>query len=275
MVRAGCSDPIMLDRLSKIGDPVTVFTFGRSGTHMVIDLIRHQFTAFAAWKYPGAPNDSVFTWLDQLAIGAKPLDRQIARLGRAKRPILTTHWLAECRSWLAQNQPTLAHWLLDRGRVLYIVRDPTHAISSAWPLERLRACRGYQPIEITGAHIARLTKRWAETVRIAQCEDGCLILRYEDVRGDPALTIQKLGAWLGETPLWREPLMLLPHRSRMGSRIARLTTVRPRSTAMLMPRIAKSKFQLEWTRELIEVVRSNANEELASLRYELSDPLRL
>ncbi len=84
--------PITYNELAEIGDPIIVHTFGRSGTHMIIDLLRRQFRECRTWKYPGEKSNMLHASLDDISHGdMESRTRTLARMKRSARPIFKTH----------------------------------------------------------------------------------------------------------------------------------------------------------------------------------------
>jgi hypothetical protein len=85
----------------------------RSGTHLIIDLLRHQFADCRSWKWPGERNDMLYLPLD---VVTQPSDdwseaRILKALHPAKRPILKTHWTLPDLENLSNHQHHFADWI--------------------------------------------------------------------------------------------------------------------------------------------------------------------
>jgi hypothetical protein len=248
-----------------IGDPVIVFTFGRSGTHMIIDLIRRQFPDFCSWKYPFELNSAVFTSLDSLVRPGMSLG-EMRRLRRAARPILMTHSWSEMRDRLEAAHPALAHWIAERSRVVHVVRDPKAAITSAWPIHNEHARRSGVVMASAQAYVGASAARWAADLE-AMKHTPHLQLRYEDIRSHPAGAVKRLSEWIGSTPRWRTPIMARPHPSTAHARVARIFSIRPDSCAAVTARAVIRRYTLAWTPSLEAALRAHAGPELARLSY--------
>jgi hypothetical protein len=258
--------PIAPSDLDGIGDPIIVFTFGRSGTHMTIDLIRRHFADFDSWKYPLELNSAVYTWLDRL-VQPRTTPRATRQMRRAARPILMTHNWPEMCDRLAVAQPNIAHWLTERGRVIHVVRDPKQAISSAWPIDNERARRAGVPMDSAHAYVSSSACRWARDIE-AMLGTSHLRFRYEDIRRDPVQAVERLGEWVGASPRWRTPIMARPHASVSHARLARLLTFRPASSAAIASRAVQKRYRLEWTPGLEAILRAGAGPALSRLGYD-------
>ena len=111
-------------QLGCLGRPIVVASFPRSGTHLMIDLLRRQFDA-GGWKLPGEGNDATYLSLERLL----PTDRRhmnqvkaIRRLRRSCRPILKTHAMAGLAAWQGDLAPW-REWLRERADFVYCYRD--------------------------------------------------------------------------------------------------------------------------------------------------------
>ncbi len=252
--------------LAGIGDPVIIFTCGRSGTHMTIDLIRRHFAGFASWKYPLEYNSAVYTWLDSLVQPGASL-RSLGRLRRAARPILMTHFWPKMCEHLARDQPVLAQWIIERGRVIHVVRNPRDAINSAWPIENHRARRIGRQFETREHYVRRVGRRWATDLEAMRHGSPHIQLRYEDIIRDPAWAIRRIGEWIGAVPLGREPILVRPYRSVTEARLARIFMTRPVSTAAIASRAVRAKYCFAWTPQLNAILLAAVGSELALLGY--------
>lgn len=249
------------DPFDGIGDPVVVFTFGRSGTHLTLDLIRRQFADFASWKFPGEPCSYTYSWLDRLVTdGVGRWDRH--RLGRAARPLLLTHHWFDLQPDLS---PALRAWLT-RGRLIHLVRDPRAAMASAWPIHSARDARAGRAPADPAAYVEQHGRRWASDLR-AMASTPALTLVFEDLVADPAPSLARIGDWIGAPALWHQPLVAPPHRSRAASRLARLTSIRPASSAAVELKCHRDRYRLAWTPELEAILNAVAGDELAAAGY--------
>lgn len=249
-----------------LGNPVIVFTLGRSGTHMTIDLIRRHFSSFSSWKYPGELNSSVYSWLDALTHPTQA-PRALRRARGAQRSIFMTHYWPVVQARLVHDHPEVALWLAERGHVVHVIRNPRHAISSAWPIENERARRGLQAVPQVEDYIERVGRRWAADIEFMRNEPQHLMLRFEDLLREPEKGVERLGQYLGEIPLWRKPVFATPHPTTTSARFSRLFKIRPASTASVVSRIVKRRYTLRWTRDLNSILINATGETLSELGY--------
>lgn len=251
-----------------LGAPLILFSFGRSGTHMLIDLIRRQFPAFRALKWPGEPNHFVYGHLDELLLNGRGRGPLLRRLGRSRRPLLMTHRWPEIRRDSAAD-PALSQWL-DRARLIHIVRHPQHAMNSAWPILRMRDAREGAAAQDPVAYARSGGRRWAANLA-AMASAPHLFLRYEDVVADPASTVAAIAGWLGAAPVWRSPLLMPPHRSITDCRVSRAIRIDPPSTAVVTRAAWKRRYRLRWSIPMQAALMEEAGEAMATYGYALDE----
>ena len=71
-------------------NPIVVASHPRSGTHLVIDLLRRQFSDVGGHKWPLEPNDYLYVNLERFRGRDRKLSPEKAKtiLNRAKRPVI-------------------------------------------------------------------------------------------------------------------------------------------------------------------------------------------
>ena len=112
--------------------PLVVCSFGRSGTHLMIDIIRRQFAAFDAWKLPGERPSALYVSLDAVVRRGDARARLQQSMRRPQRPIVKCHDWPHALGHLEGDAPDIASWLADRASAIVILRDPAVAISRLW-----------------------------------------------------------------------------------------------------------------------------------------------
>lgn len=225
--------------MTEIGDPIVVTTHPRSGTHLMIDLLRKQFAPCKGWLHFGETLHHLYLNLDDLSTIKQrelPIDEAIDILKRPDRPIVKTHALPSFNSF-KEDGKRLAHALLDQGTTLHVVRDGRDVMCSAHAWYR----------DLTGNHDLPLAdflrqkqgsvsrvRFWADFVTRWADQPDVLVMRFEDVVSDTEAVVAKLGEVLGMNPLYETPL--LPERLSKGGRLAdywRRLTRDHESTAIL------------------------------------------
>ncbi len=220
--------------------PIIVVSHRRSGTHLMIDLLRRQFEQCRTWKWPGQSLDALYLTLEHLRPGhshhVTPREA-CRRLCQARRPIVKTHSPSPELELAGREYAAFAQWISKRASFVYMVRDGREALCSDWYL-RHRGIReptvgelsDFLRETVAGMNRARY---WAEHVRAWSPHENVLSVRYEDLINQPHQTLQCLGRHLQLKPGWREPLLPKPYFSKWKRRWIRLTGIQPASTAVV------------------------------------------
>jgi hypothetical protein len=181
----------------------------------------------------------VYTNLDRLGWHREPLTetRLKSLLKRARRPLIKTHLTPEMLE-LRSVQGAWVDQLRARAKVIYVVRDGRAVMVSARLHEaRLGADVGrnlidYMQLEENGQSRARA---WASHVERWMSEEGVLVMRYEDLLGQGAESLERIGDFLGLTPRRLEPIPPALVRGLWRKRVMRLTHLHPPTTALTAP----------------------------------------
>jgi hypothetical protein len=223
--------------------PIVVLTHRRSGTHLVIDLLRRQFEECDSWKWWGEGNGRLYVSLDaQCAAEARPRLRTAVRiLRRCRRPLIKTH-----RVFVGGEAPPLPdavephdewkEWLERDAQVVYVYRDGRDVLTSLQLLEAKRDPSNWRPHaeflrqRIGGINRVRL---WARHVEAGLALPDVIPIAFEELVADPRQALAVLSDRLGMRPRWVEPLLPRRFASIWESRRARLFARRPESTAIL------------------------------------------
>lgn len=224
-------------------NPVVVASHPRSGTHLLMDVLRRQFEACRAWKWPGERLDRLYCSIDELNASRGRLDEQTAHriLERTRRPLVKTHaWPGYQDPFLSMHHDGLddawTDWLDERGTVFYVYRDGRDVLCSYQLFRQKLDPDAEGPI---GAFLRQTengstrVRRWARHVRRWHDTSGVHMVQFERLLGQPETIIDELGNVLGLDPEWRDPLLPRPFRSIWESRWARLAQMRPESTAII------------------------------------------
>lgn len=254
--------------LQRCGRPIVVASHMRSGTHLMIDLLRRQFADCRSWKWPGEPNDMLYLPLDTLI---DPTDdwreaRVLRVIHRSKRPILKTHWTLPSLENLRVLQPGLADWIDSEGTFLHVVRNPFAVLASqwAWDCSVRRITPGQTVPDL--AWIESSISSWRQHYQRWSPRENTICFRYEDTVSAPQGAIERLSEALGEPALLRHPMLPTKLRGVWHSRWNRLTGIRPDSTEILTPGGAMDPSSL-FTAPAIDIVNRIAGDCLAELGY--------
>lgn len=210
--------------------PVLVVSHERSGTHMLLDLLRRSFPPCRARPAFGRnPHDWLYFNLDRLcpehafAVGTAFADWAFARV---TRPLLKSHALPG----FAGVRPDARVWLddtLSRSTKLYVLRD-CRAVMPSFHRHQISidplTTRNFS--EFLRTPIDKLTppQTWARHASAWTAQEGVHVVRYEAMIAHPEAVQKTLASVLSETP---DPTVksLVPPRgeSPWAARLARLT----------------------------------------------------
>ncbi|MBE9100634.1 sulfotransferase domain-containing protein [Vacuolonema iberomarrocanum] len=224
-------------KLEDLGQPILVASHPRSGTHLTMDTLRRQFTACAAWKWPGERLDRLYLPLEGLTVSEKEMSWCIAQriLGRSPRPLLKTH-AYPALAHLKADFPKLHQWIQDTAQTIYVVRDgrsvlcSRHLFMQSYNPETRCSISEFLRQEVNGKSRVRA---WATHVQTWMAQPDVTVLQFEQVIQQPRQTLADLGEKLSLSPRFVEPLLpRSPHNIWQG-RWARLTQWHPESTAII------------------------------------------
>jgi hypothetical protein len=207
----------------------------RSGTHLMIDLLRRQFAGCGSWKWPGERNDMLYLPLDVVTHPGEGWDetRVLKVLHRSRRPILKTHWTLPDLADLRGRQPALADWIESGGLFLHVVRHPFTVLASQWAWDCSLLPDGDAAAAPDLAWVETAIGYWTHHHQQWSHRENTTVFRYEDIVSDPRGTVTRLSVLLGEEPRLRQPLLPEKLRGPWHSRWNRLTGIRPGSTEIL------------------------------------------
>lgn len=255
--------------------PVIVASHRRSGTHLMLDLLRRQFPACCPpFRFGVNPHRYLYFVLDRLRYdhqhhtGVESFDRVVAS---TPMPLLKTHASPDFSGCSADAQAR-CRAALDHGVAIYCVRDVRAVLASLHSFEAVTdpaartAFSEYIYKEIDGKPLPRV---WADHVRSwTESGTGCHVVKFEDIVADPDATLEHLSAVLGQDPLGVQPILppKLRHRQRLW--IARVTGIpqstnvigRTRHVSMRDWRTAYSKADFAW-------LEQHAGDTMRSLGY--------
>lgn len=193
-----------------VGRPIVVATHPRSGTHLTIDLLRKQFETCKSWVWPWETLHHLYLDLDRLSTQhPHPLtvDEAIRLMQRPARPTLKTHSEPGFREHPSEARRTISR-LLDRGDILYVVRDGRDVMCSAylWKQDVGLDCTLQEFLRQDANGVSRVCQ-WANHVESWSRHNNVNVVRFEDIINRPRLVIEWLGDILSLTPLYTEPYL--------------------------------------------------------------------
>lgn len=216
--------------------PVVVASHERSGTHLLIDLLRKQFAACATRKRWGEPMDRLYCSVDALSHGT--LDAATAKdvLRRAPRPVIKTHgwpdFFVPGHDFLPDDWQA---WLRDRADVLYMARDGRAVMCSYYLYMQYRP-EARVPLSafLRQQHsgMSRV-KRWARHVQAWQAAPEAHVVTFERLLRHTSEALSDLEAHLGLEARRTQPLLPARLTSVWHSRFNRLFATQPESTAIV------------------------------------------
>ena len=182
---------------NKDGFPVVVVTHPRSGTHLTIDLLRRNFQQLKSTKPRFAPLDALYVALDVFFLentSVSAQKRAIAGLSRHRYPIIKSHWVDPDYLSLAREYQPVADWLRERGRVIYVVRNPESVLASTFLFEQ-----GFLNISAPSNRSGWLLSKaayWVKHVTKWTSQEQVLVLRFEDIVKETNRHLEKIGEFL-------------------------------------------------------------------------------
>lgn len=252
-------------------DPIIVCSFGRSGTHLMIDMLRRQFPAFAAWKWPGERTSALYVSLEEALRLGDTRNRLARSARRAQRPIVKCHDWPRAATRLEASAPDVGAWLAARASTIVVLRDPATAISRLWSASGAHHGAGPAVDAELDAFVAHQARRWRDHVDAIEQMPRALTINFEALAADPAAAIDRVAAFVGEAPCLGAPLLVPPHRNRLHSGLARLAP-RPLSSHIL-PKWSPWRPQpLPWSASRLDLLHRIAGDTMARAGYDGQAP---
>jgi hypothetical protein len=224
--------------------PIFVASHPRSGTHLLIDLLRKQFDQCASWKWPTERNDRLYCNIDELNGPETILSERKAHrvLGRVPHPIIKTHSFPDFQKSSFEDHDlhiddAWISWLRNRGRFLYIVRDGREVMRSYHDFRK-----GFD--QTTPQRIGSFMRQarhgmsrptlWVNHIEAWRDADDVLIVRFEELIDTPRCVLREIAAHVElERPRFEKPILPKRFDNVWESRVARLFRIRPESTSIL------------------------------------------
>lgn len=227
------------------GNAILVASHPRSGTHLMIDLIRRQFPATKARRFYGLPLDHLYLNIERLTASERRFDEAKAHsiLAKARRPIVKTHYLADfSETWVPEETNSLAPiWraLVDESCCIYVHRDPREVMVSLKQfLSKMNpaVAQASLPEFIRMEHWSGRTTMlgwWVEHVESWLERPGVLVLSYRRLLSDTEAIVREIAGYVNERPVRVEPLLPPKVNTVTRTRLDRLFSLAPASTAII------------------------------------------
>lgn len=262
----------------EIGHPIIIASHRRSGTHLLMDLLRKQFPACRVRLRPGETLHHTYFNLDRLAPGhnapASP-DDALRALGRAQRTLIKTHGPPTLDHATEGNAELVAR-IVQRSTILYTIRDVRAVLCSLHVYmqyfdERSR-CSLSRFIRQQDDQGRCRPAAWAAHVGAWMDRDAVTPVKFERVLRETRRVLDELGGVLSMDPLYTEPLLPRPTRSRLHGWVARLLG-RTESTNIVGRHrgLAPPKWPEAFDTDDRAFIHEHAGEMLIRLGYEDSD----
>jgi hypothetical protein len=261
--------------------PIVVASYPRSGTHLLIDCLRLNFTECRSWKFPLERINRLYLNLADLAWKKEQLSARVVRriLSRAERPVIKSHTWPDFRADVSDHERLeslyrdVAEWLQDHAAFLYVYRDGRRVMASRHrTVSRGATAMGHvslgEFLRQSPLGVSR-PRAWAQQVSEWLAQPRVHAVAMERLLAEPAVVLRDIGAAFGLTPLL--PRLRLPARNRLTwpARLGRLIAVHPSSTAI----VSKTP-PLDWRSALTRADRAffhaEAGDVLLRLGYERS-----
>ncbi|UYV11319.1 MAG: sulfotransferase domain-containing protein [Phycisphaera sp.] len=255
--------------------PVVVASHRRSGTHLMLDLLRRHFAACRPpFRFGVNPHRYLYFVLDRLR-PSHPHHADVEACLRVMRtmemPTLKTHNTPDFPDIPAENAK-LCHEALSDGVVLYCVRDVRAVLASLQAFDASNnpkarvSLSNYIRQEVDGKSRPQI---WAEHVLSWLDHDPAPnMIRFEDVMAEPKAMVEKLAGLLGKEPLLVDPVLPPKMRHRRQRWLAMVTGV-PASTNIIGRKRAAEL--LDWrtgyTADDIEFLEEHTGDLMRRLGY--------
>jgi len=222
------TDADAIAALDRIAPPAMVASHFRSGTHLLMDLVRRQFPAFRPKMRPFESIHATYLSLDRLdRDNHRPIgpDAALALLRKAPRATLKTHALPTFDK-VAESNTAFHRRLIERSVALYAVRDGRDVMCSmhAW----MRSFRPdaehdfeafcFEPLEHSGRSRAR---EWSDHVLAWLDRPGAHVVRFDRIVRDTEAVLGELAAALDAERRPKSPPLPRPIKTVRAAWIAR------------------------------------------------------
>lgn len=239
---------------------ILVASHPRSGTHLVLDLLRHQFRSCHNWRLWALPLDYLYLNLERLSADERCFDELLAQkiINRPRRALMKTHFSADWNSgWTSSEAkaPT-GHWrqFAESAHLIYVIRHPLDVMASykqfLSTIDPEIAKLNFWSF-LTSLHWDQNTDRldwWFQHVQGWLEVHNVQFFRYEDIIEDPNKFLTCVSHAINEVPQWCSPLLPTKVTSIAKTRLDRLLSLSPSSTAIIANR---NRFQAhDWRHEL-------------------------
>lgn len=234
---------------------IFVVSHPRSGTHLMIDTLRKNFSGLRGWKLPLFPASNLFLNENQLRGAMKEPGTTRFWGIRKKYPIIKSHKIAQHPDWQKYRDN---YGLADfKGKVIYVYRNPLRVMLSYYSYEMNKGMIPRTFKAFIKEYDGHPLKQWRRHVDgYCSREDVCAI-EYDILLNDPESCLIKIDKYLS-LPLTRSAtaaslLPAKPEYSQLQLLKARLC-LQPESTATMAPKLSVEQQEIDWARGYINEV---------------------
>ncbi len=193
----------------------------------------------------GKPLDHLYLNIERLTSDVRAFSDSLAEkiLEGTPKPLIKTHYLADfSETWVAEETAQLSDkWraVVTGARRVYVHRDPREVLVS------YKQFLSPQHPDVADLSLGEFLRRphwrgsdtmlewWVRHVEGWLAQPGILSLGYRELIDDPHGTLDRIGAHIGERPDMREPYLPKKVSSVNRSRLGRLLSRAPASTAII------------------------------------------
>ena len=228
--------------------PILVASHPRSGTHLVMDLLRRQFRSLDNWRIWGLPLDYLYLNLERLGAENRrfPAERARRIVNRPRRALMKTHFDADFVTGWAEDEstPPSKAWLdfVGKANIFYVVRHPLDVMVSYHQflsgIDKSLAGMDFMSFlrSPNWNECASRLEWWGRHAVGWAARESVTVLRYEDVVGHTDETLALVSDCLREEPVGRDPMLPPKITSIRRSRLDRLLRLSPPCTAIVADR---------------------------------------
>lgn len=228
--------------------PILVAAHPRSGTHLVLDLLRRHFRETRSWRMWGRPVDYLYLNLERLAADHRRFSSSKARkiLSGAPAPLMKTHYLPDfSESWVAEESgPLPQEWRekVAQAKKIYVYRDPRDVMVSYKQFmsgfDSRAAEQGLLDFVLAPHWSGRGDRLgwWQTHVESWAARPDVLVIAYEELTAAPRRVLDRIAGVLGLEPEYREPILPPKVTTVTQARLCRLLSLAPSSTAIVADR---------------------------------------
>lgn len=224
--------------------PILVASHPRSGTHLLIDVLRKNFPQIGGRKFLLEPLDRLYLNLERLSSIDRNLKAETAHdiLKRSEYPILKTHFTADFQSsWIeaeSTRPPEAFVQLALSAKKIYILRDVRDVFAS-YKQFMSALDSSISQISLLDFMQQRIwtgdtrVEWWEKHIRGWAKRDDTLCISYESLTQTPEKTLNQISCFLGIDRISTSKILPDKMQSKTQSRLYRVLSRNPPSTAIL------------------------------------------